>query len=272
MLSRKRIILVFILAGFSLVTYMYLESRWLKIHNIEISSSDLPVEFNESKIIFASDIHHGPYLSKRRVKKLVKQINILKPDIILLGGDYVHRNPKYIESFFERAKILKADHGIYAVLGNHDHWEDAELTEKLMRKYNFNICRNNSYWVKMRNDSIKIGGVGDLWEDDQIIENTISDVNSSDFCILISHNPDYFENLNTELIDLAVAGHTHGGQVTYFGKKAPILPIKNGEKYRLGLKKQENSILYITSGVGTITPPLRFFCRPEIVVLKLLKI
>ena len=250
---------------------MYLETRWIKNNFIEIRSSEIPAAFHECRIVFASDIHHGPYLSRRRVHKLVDRINRIEPDIILLGGDYVQRKPKYIKPFFEEAKNLEAKYGIYAVLGNHDHWEDAALTRQLMRALNFNLCDNASYWVNIQNDSIKIGGVGDLWEDDQRIGYTIGDVKNTDYCILISHNPDYFENLNTNLVDLAVAGHTHGGQVTYFGKKAPVLPIRNGEKYRLGLKNQDNTLLYITSGVGTVTPPLRFFCRPEVVVFTLIR-
>lgn len=267
----KKTLIIFMLFSFGLLTYMYLETRWIKTNRIEIVSSDVPASFENKKVVFVSDIHHGPYLSRRRVRKLIKRINSISPDIILLGGDYVQRNPKYIKPFFTEAKELRANVGIYGVLGNHDHWENKELTRKLMTQCGFNICDNASFWAHMNSDSIKIGGVGDLWEDVQIIENTTIDLGTEDFCILISHNPDYFEQVPPSSIDLAVAGHTHGGQVTFFGKSAPVLPIVNGEKYRYGLKTKGDSFLYITSGVGTVTPPVRFFCRPEIVVFTLLK-
>jgi predicted MPP superfamily phosphohydrolase len=262
----KRVIAIIAVLLLGLLAYMNLETRWLKTNFVEIKTEDTPALFKNSRIVFVSDIHHGPYLSRRRVRKLVNRINSLSPDIILLGGDYVQRNPKYIAPFFEEAKRLEASIGIYGVLGNHDHWEGKELTRKSMTESGFNICDNTSFWIRNKNDSIKIGGVGDLWEDDQIINNTIYDLEERDFCILISHNPDYFAEMNTNLVDLAVAGHTHGGQVTFFGRKAPVLPIVNGEKYRYGLIQEGNNYLYITSGVGTVTPPVRFFCRPEIVV------
>ncbi|MBN2892696.1 MAG: metallophosphoesterase [Bacteroidales bacterium] len=266
-----KIITVLTLSAIILVAYAFIEPRWIKTKIVTIQSADIPENFDDFKIVFISDIHHGPYLSIERVAKLVKRINKLEPDIILLGGDYVHRDAKYIVPVFEELSKFQSKHGVFAVLGNHDHWEDANLTLQMMNQASFNVCNNNSFWLKIGKDSIKIGGVDDLWEGKQIIDSTISDVKQEDFCILISHSPDYVEEMNTNLVDLVVSGHTHGGQVTFFGLWAPIIPSKYGQKYRYGLKEIGNNNLYITSGIGTITPPVRFFCRPEIVVFKLKK-
>jgi len=266
-----KIVLILVIFGIIFISYSYLESRWIKIKKIEINSNDIPHSFIGKKIVFISDIHHGPYLSIKRVENIVNKINKLEPDIILLGGDYVHRDPKYIIPVFNKLKKLKAKNGIYGVLGNHDHWENEELTKKMMLENDFKDCDNRSYWVKIGNDSIKIGGVGDLWEDSQYLDNTTFDLKRSDFSILISHSPDYIEKINTELIDLVVSGHTHGGQMTFFGLWAPIVPSKYGQKYRYGLIQFDKLQAYITSGLGTITPPLRFFCRPEIVLIELNK-
>jgi len=108
-----------------------------------------------------------------------------------------------------------------------------------------------------------------LWEDTQELDSTIFDLKTSDFSILISHNPDYLEYMQNDLIDFTLSGHTHGGQMTFWGMWAPILPSKYGQKYRYGIKQFGNMISYISSGIGTITPPLRFFCRPEIVLINL---
>lgn len=266
-----RTLLTLITLGILILAYSYLESRWLKTKKVTVSSIEIPSGFDGKRIVFISDIHHGPFLSIQRVSKLVKKINKLNPDIILLGGDYVHRESCYIKPLFDEFQNLKSKYGIYGVLGNHDHWEDAELTIKLMKRNNIKICDNKSYWLKLGKDSIKIGGVGDLWEDIQQLDNTTFDVEKSDFTILIYHAPDYFEEISTDLIDFTVSGHTHGGQVTLFGLWAPILPSKYGQKYRYGIIKKENMVSYVSSGVGTITPPLRFFCRPEIVLINLIK-
>ena len=269
--KRFKILLFLFFLGSIFIGYSYLESRWIKIKNIEIVSEDIPASFDNKKIIFITDIHHGPFFSIERVKSLVNRINKLEPDLILMGGDYVHREAKYIEPIFNEFENFKSKLGIYAVLGNHDHWESAELTKKLMLRNNIKICDNNSFWVRQGNDSIKIGGVGDLWEDEQIVRNTTNDLKQTDFAILISHNPDFIDQIDSNLIDLTLSGHTHGGQVTFFGFWAPILPIESGNKYRYGLKEINKMKAYISSGIGTITPPLRFFCRPEIVLINLKK-
>ena len=267
----RKIIVYLFLACMLIVTYSYLESRWIKVNEVETFSEDLPGSFDGVRIVFIADIHHGPYFSIERVSSMTDKINSLKPDIIIMGGDYSHRKEKYIVPFFDSIKPLYAPMGIYAVLGNHDHWESSERTWEMMKRNGINICDNRSYWVKHGSDSIKIGGAGDLWEDVQLPDSCFNNVDNTDFCILISHNPDYLESVDTNLTDLSLSGHTHGGQVTLFGLWAPILPSEYGQKYRYGLIKKGKMQSYITSGMGTITPPLRFFCRPEIVVMTLRK-
>jgi uncharacterized protein len=253
------------------IIYSLIEPHWIKIRIIQFSSNQIPVQFNNKKVVFVSDIHHGPYFSIDRVAKLVDKINSLEPDMIILGGDYVHREPKYIEPVFKELSRLKSKSGIFAVFGNHDYWEDPIRIQACMKTAKIRNIENNSFWVKQNQDSIKIGGVGDLWENSQIIDNTINDVNGSDFCILVSHNPDYCEQITTDKVDLVLSGHTHGGQVSLFGFWSPILPSGFGQKYCYGLKKMNNFSIYITSGIGTITPPMRFFVRPEIVVINLIR-
>lgn len=264
----KRFLILTILGGI-FILYCHIESRWIKTKTIHLVSGEIPKAFIDKKIVFISDIHHGPFFSIERVQKLVERINELEPDYILMGGDYVHREPKYIMPFFDEIKNLKSNYGIYAVSGNHDHWEDAKLTKEMMIKNGISICDNKSYWVKINNDSIKIGGVGDLWEDIQVLDSTISDLKTTDFSILISHNPNYLELIQKDLIDFTLSGHTHGGQMTFFGLWAPMIPSKYGQKYRYGLKQFDKMQSYISSGIGTITPPLRFFCRPEVVLINL---
>jgi predicted MPP superfamily phosphohydrolase len=257
-----------------LLGYSHLESRWIKTTKVDIYSDQIPDCFIGKKLVFISDIHHGPFLSIGRVNKLVQRINNLEPDFILLGGDYVHTSPKYIQPVFEAFSNFHAKYGIYAVLGNHEHRQNAKLTREMMVKTGIHNCDNKSFWIRIGNDSIKIGGVGDFVEDIPIIDSTLVGLKEKDFAILLSHNPDYLdylERIKTDLIDLTLSGHTHGGQVTIFGLRAFYFPSNHGEKYRYGLKKFGKMQSYITSGIGTIALPLRFSCRPEIAVINLKK-
>ena len=270
---RKRHVFISILTvALLLLAYTFIEPYWIDLKTTYIKSSDISENFNVTKIIFVSDIHHGPYFSKDRVRKLVERINKLNPDIILLGGDYVHRDPQYIIPCFEELSKLKANLDVFGVLGNHDHWENAELTSHEMKKAGIKELDNKAVWLYKNSDRIKVGGVGDLMEDVQNINPTIKDTKKNDFVILLSHNPDYIEKLQTDKVDLMLSGHTHGGQVTLFGFFAPLIPSAYGQKYRTGLVETAQIKLLISNGIGTITPPVRFFARPQINIVCLQRI
>ena len=279
--KRSKRLIFTIIVGIVILTYSSLETRWIKITRVPIESHDIPHSFDGKRIVFVSDIHHGAALSRERVMKLVQRINDIHPDIIILGGDYTSLEDKYIIPVFDELRNLKSNYGIFGVMGNHDYFVNGDLTKKMMTRNGINQCDNKSYWVKINKDSIKIGGIDDPEGDNQELDSTVFDVHRNDFCILISHRPDYIEQLKSDLVDLTLSGHTHGGQVTFFGLWAPILPSDNGiwaslslsgerQKYSYGLVHTKTSMQsYITSGVGTRYPHFRFFRRPEIAVLEL---
>lgn len=272
------LLLVTFLVAVTCLIYGYIEARNIRLKEITYQDDDIPHAFEGKKIIFISDIHSDKYFTGDNVAQLVKRINEREPDIIVIGGDNTLKDTIYSRPFFEEISKLKSKHGVYTVLGNHDYWEDAKLIQQGFLNCGFHICDNQSYWIKEGNDSIKIGGVGEFWEDVQTIDNTIKDLKTNDFCILLSHNPDYMEMLDTEMVDLMLSGHTHAGQITLFGLYAPIMPstwhpeyLQTGQKYRYGWKKKGNTRLYVTSGIGMGGVPFRFFARPEIVEITLKK-
>jgi predicted MPP superfamily phosphohydrolase len=271
---------IIILSGIVFILYSSLETRWIKITHITIKSSDIPQSFDGKRIVFVSDIHHGTSLSRERVKKLVVRINSMHPDIIVLGGDYISMEEEYIKPVFTELGKLKSNYGVFGVLGNHDYYVNGNLSKKMMAINGIKECDNKSYWLKIGRDSIKIGGVDDPDGSKQVLDSTIWDVQKKDFCILISHRPEYVKQISTDLVDLTLSGHTHGGQVTFFGLWAPVLPTENetsmlaltkvSQQYSYGLYQRSKTMQsYITSGIGTRFPHLRFFRRPEIAVLEL---
>jgi predicted MPP superfamily phosphohydrolase len=264
----KKLPLLFAL-GLILFIWPFFNANWIKITPLNFFDPDIPPAFNNNRLVFIADVHRGPFVSQKRVDKLVKLINKLQPNLVLLGGDYTHRGPKYIPLVFSSFSQLHASDGVFAVMGNHDHWDGMQLTQQQALANQVKLIDNQAVWLTKNNQKIKLGGVGDLMEDSQNLEPTISDLQSSDFAILLSHNPDYFDKITTDKIDLALAGHTHAGQVSFFGLWAPILPTTTGQKYRYGLVKLSNFTAYITSGAGHIFPPIRLFTRPEIVVITL---
>ncbi len=258
-----------ILFAVGCVGYAFLEPHWLRVHRINFTHRDVPPGWDGATVAFLSDIHHGPFFSIERVRTVVELTNALTPDLILLGGDYVHREPIYIAPCFEELARLSAPLGVYGVLGNHDHWEDAAETRRQTERVGINLLENRAYWIERNGSRIRVGGVGDLWEDRQDVQATLGGTSDSDFVLLVSHNPDFAEKLKSDGIDLMLAGHTHGGQCSLFGLWAPLVPSNYGQKYRRGWVEGPHVREYVSTGIGTITPPVRFCVRPEIVLFTL---
>jgi len=259
---------VVVLSCLGLMTVMLLEARSLRVTPIAFASRDVPVAFDGLRVAFVSDIHHGPYFSRSRVRTTVRRINALHPDVVVLGGDYVHRDASYIRPVFAELSRLRAPLGVYGVLGNHDHWEGAPETLAAMAAAGILDLDNRGAWLRRDGSRLRLCGVGDLWEDGQDLPDALGGATAGDFVILVTHNPDFVAEIGRAPVDLALAGHTHGGQVTLLGRWAPFVPSRYGQKYRAGLVDEAVPVL-VTVGVGSTTPPLRLGAPPEIVLLTL---
>ncbi|MFZ5392279.1 MAG: metallophosphoesterase [Patescibacteria group bacterium] len=257
--------LVIFLVG--LTGYCVFEAFWIKVENITYRK-DVPAAFSGYKIVYLSDIHYGPFFSDERLAEMVERVNGLRPDLILLGGDYIFDKTDQIEPVFQGLSQLKAKDGVFAVLGNHDHWEDPDVSWKCMREAGIVALDNKATWIVRGGEKIRLGGVGDWWNDKVDFEPTIAGTTKGDLVILLSHNPDVAELEDSGLVDLILSGHTHAGQLTLFGQWG-VIPSFYGQKYRQSWAKAQETDVYVSRGVGNTFLPLRFWARPEITVLTL---
>ncbi len=249
--------------------YTLLEAKWCKVSRVVIPLKNLSATMEGTTLLLITDVHHGPFVPLSYVRDVVAMANALKPDIIALGGDYVSKHRSYIEPCLDVLGGLKAPLGRFAVLGNHDHWESAELSSLGLAEAGITQVDNRGEWVTKGQSRLRIGGVGDFWEDRQNIEGALGDAQDSDPCVVLSHNPDFVEGLFDARVGLVLSGHTHGGQVVVPGYGAPLVPSLYGQKYLHGLVQGPQVPVYVSRGVGTVTPPVRFLCRPEIVHITL---
>jgi hypothetical protein len=160
--------------------------------------------------------------------------------------------------------LLKSPWGIYGVLGNHDHWEGAEETREAMKANKIVEMTNSGVWIERNGARLRLSGVGDFMEDVQDLDNALADTQQTEAAILLSHNPDFVDSITDRRVGLVLSGHTHGGQIVLPVVGAPRVPSRYGQKYLRGLIKTPYTQVFVTRGLGTITPPLRFCCRPEI--------
>jgi uncharacterized protein len=265
----KKIILVIIIIGLFLFAYSLIEPYLIETKEITIESNQIPSEFDGKRIVFLTDIHYGPFFSKQRVDSLVNQTNALKPDMILLGGDYVTNDPSSVGTVFSSLSKLKAPLGVYGVLGNND---PKNVSISTMESAGITYIGNNGVWIGNNSSRIRVGGVADMDTDVPNQLPILQGVTANDFVIMVSHKPDYFPKVSRSRVDLVLAGHTHGGQITFFGLYAPFVSSKYGQEYVTGEKKIGNDTMVISNGIGMVWAPMRFFAPPQIIVIKLKRV
>ena len=256
------------------LVYSHYEYRHIKIRTIEIKSKDIPEEFNGKRVLFVADFQYDTMAryNKRQQKKAIEMINAQKKDMILLGGDYATWE-KNIPKFYEDAKDIKIPElGVYAIYGNHEYPGEEETAEN-MKKLGFNLLVNENRKITINNENIYIAGVTDLWHGKPDAKKALEGLKKEDFVLFLTHNPEYFEEMTEdekEKADMTLAGHTHGGQVTFFGKII-VSAIKDKKKYGYGMKEYDGHKIYITSGLGGafLEMFIRFFAQPEIVIFEL---
>ena len=251
---------------------LLLEPRHVVVERKTIAINDLPDAFDGFRICQITDVHHGPFTGLGFIKEVVEKVNSLNPGLVVLTGDYVDHSSKYIVPAVSALCRLKSSNGVLSVLGNHDHWMDANLTQEVFNRYNVPVITNSHKLIEIKDKAICVAGVGDLMEDSQDLKAAFYGVPADIPRILLSHNPDYAESMPaSERVDLVLAGHTHGGQVRMLFSIAPITMSRYGQKYAGGLVRSASGQVYVSRGIGVVGLPVRFNCPPEITIITLTK-
>ena len=227
------------------------------------------------KVVFVGDFHVKPH-QKIRLVEIVNKIKAQQPDLILSTGDFVSghdlKQSMPIEEIAKALSVLKPKYGFYAVLGNHDWWEGGAKIQKVLEANGIVVLGNENKSVNINGKKLYIAGVEDLSTRNIDLVKALK--NTQNPTILLTHSPDVFPFVTkpssskiTGAVDLTLAGHTHGGQVDFPFVGPLIVPSGYGKKYAQGLVKENGKMLFVTKGIGTSILPVRFNCKPEIVVI-----
>lgn len=245
-----------------------------RVRDYDISSPDIPAAFDGYRIAFASDFHLESKFKQRQLHGTVKALQALAPDVLMLGGDY-QEGCEYVEPLLaEIARVMPPD-GIYAVLGNNDYERCTDLIRSTMEQYGIHLLEEAADTICREGACIVVWGanpyVGHYPTAMARTRTQNSELITQDsYVILLTHTPDYVDDADIVNADLALAGHTHGGQVTLFGLYAPITASKYGMRYRTGMKHSRLGIpIIISNGLGTSRYPVRLFASTDVVVITL---
>jgi predicted MPP superfamily phosphohydrolase len=256
------------------------ESRWFEVTRRQIPIANLPPSLDGLRIVQLTDIHHCRWTSVQWLRGIVEATNALNPDVVALTGDYVYRGLQYVEpAAFELGK-LRARVGVVGVMGNHDWWQNGELTRWAFAKAGIPLIDNARRFVTpdrklvpASRTGLCLAGVGDFWEDVCLYDEALGGVPGGMPRVLLSHNPDVAEQsefvASGHRVDLMLSGHTHGGQVRLPGIGTPVTNSVYGQKYASGLVEGPVCPVYVSRGLGMTAMPIRFGVRPEIAVIEL---
>lgn len=243
------------------------EPYMLTVEHQRISLRRLPGALEGFRIVQLSDIHHGPFSSPEQIQRAVETANRLKPDIVALTGDYISRERQYAAPCAEMLGRLRARYGVYAVLGNHDHWTDAALITDLFRAEGINVLVNEGMRFEHRGTAFWLAGVDDTMVGLEDLSLALAGASDDEMKLLLAHNPIILRRAARAGVDLVLSGHTHGGQVAIRSERNE----KGRPRRRLlkGLGRQGNTQIYVNRGLGTVVLPIRYGCPPEVSLLEL---
>jgi hypothetical protein len=257
----------------ALVQAAAVEARQFELTRFPIRLAKLPRAFHGVKLAQLSDIHHSPFLGEAEIAQAVRFTNALQPDLIALTGDYISHSPDYIASVARLLGELRAPLGVFAILGNHDHWTDGARMAAALRDAGITTLINEHITLRRDDAHIKLLGIDDMMVKRDDLAAALVGTSEDETRILLSHNPAIIREAARAKIDLVLSGHTHGGQINWrllTGRPERRRWLQRRSRRLLrGYAAVDNTQIYVNRGLGTVVVPLRYGCTPEITLMEL---
>ncbi len=251
-----------------------IEPNQLSVNHFTIPLNFLPESLDGLRVGQLTDFHYHPDQDDSLITDVVETTNALDLDLIFLTGDFIDSDVSTFPPLAKHFANLKAKHGIYAVLGNHDGWARGSSTphiiEKELRKIGIELLINQNSIIQVHNTPLAIAGTHYVWHGVPNPQRTFKGIADDIPTLALVHEPDYYDTMRQYRKEfLQFSGHTHGGQCQVpFTGYAPV-SVKYGKNYNYGLFEEAQSKLFVSRGVGTTGIRVRFACSPELAVLTL---
>lgn len=254
----------------ALLTTLYalvVRRRWPIVTRTELRVRGLPVGLDGYTIVQLSDLHVGGLLPKARADRWVERASALGANLAVVTGDLVAHGDAFIDVVGEVLAGLRAPDGVYACLGNHDYFCDAERLVRVLSSSGVRVLRNEGTVVP---GDLYLAGVDDTWSRRADLDRALAGRPSSDMpAVLLAHDPVLFPEAAKRGVDVTLSGHTHGGQIAvpFLSRRFNLARLSS--PFTAGLYRLGESLLYVHRGNGTSGPPLRLGSPPEIALLVL---
>ena len=241
---------------------VYERHRLIRVEQ-DIPVSGLPPALDGLRVGLITDIHHSNTVAAEDVTRAVTLLHASKPDLVVLGGDYVtFGNRAYVDAVAELlSPLADAPNGSFAVLGNHD--DDRDMPAALSRR-GFTVLKDQRTTISVRHETLDVVGIRFWTRRMEHVTQALKGAGPT--TMLLAHDPRRLTQAAQLDVPLVLSGHTHGGQMLLPGvgaiaaREFPVLA---------GFARQLNTSLFVSRGVGTVYMPVRINCPPDIAVLTL---
>lgn len=244
----------------------------LRVERVPVTIADLPVDLDGTTFALVADYHVGVFSRTSRLEQISRRIDELGADYVVACGDLIDDDPVFVPKFLAGLAPIRPETPIIGVLGNHEIYGDPEAVVDAMRGSRVDLLVNEGRGVLEGDAILWLAGISDYAGNDAFapdIDAALRGRPEGAFTVLVSHQPRAFEPAVERGVELVLAGHTHGGQ---FGVRPLDWSLAGVFLPRdMGLYREKNTQMFITTGAGYWVVPMRFGMSPEIVLIQLRK-
>jgi predicted MPP superfamily phosphohydrolase len=241
-----------------------------EVRETQLRVKGLSPDLDGLRIVQISDIHYGPYLDRKDLRRVVGMANELRPQLAFVTGDFITREGDPLEECLDEVAKLRADSGLWGCLGNHEQFAQcSDLTERYAAGKGIQMLRKRAQSLRFGGGKINLIGVDYQRQGEDYLSGVGDLVDGQTFNVLLSHNPDVFPTAAALGCDLTLSGHTHGGQITVEIVEQTVNPGRFFTPFVVGEYRIGEKAAYVTRGVGTVNMPMRIGAMPEIATLVL---
>ena len=238
------------------------ERHHIGVTQASLAVSGLPPALDGLRVALLTDIHHSSMVPADDVANAVQLTLAQRPDLIVLGGDYVTFGDRaFVGPVAELLSPLTAPHGVYAILGNHD--DDRDMPAALARQH-FHVLRDARTRIEVNGEGLELAGLRFWTRRAEEVARVLRQ--ARDTVLLLAHDPRRLDEAAALNVPAVLSGHTHGGQVVIPGIGAVA---RRGFPVLAGVGARDNTSIFVSRGIGTIYVPVRINCPPEVAVVTL---
>ncbi len=241
---------------------IWIRPRWPRVRRYDLSVRGLSPALEGFRVVHLSDLHLGNFAPASWGRRWVDRANRLGPDAVAVTGDLVVSGTDFYPDVAEVLSDLRAKHGVFLCLGNHDQWDEPRLVRELEAR-DLAVLKNATREIEHREGRLVFGGIDDLYTKKGDLERVIG-TRSDVPMILLAHYPDVGIESAERGVEVTLSGHTHGGQigVPFLAKWLNVATLSGqlgADTFVFG-----SGQLVVSAGLGTTGPPMRLGVPPEI--------